>query len=1013
MKFPLFGHAAADHGDQVRALLVEAEELEAPEKIPLLRKAVALADESHDEQLGVAARLQLVQSYQYTGQRRILVEPLLWLLACWDREDTKWWTQEQTFQVLWQNKWLISSMIASPDFSATRIRQQLRAMSRRYERAHVGLEPVLAMTWRVDAHVHGHAASQASFEAWVAAERTQLSDCAACIAAERASHLAALGRHEEAVEEATEWLTVGAPGCDAQPSGIIASVVESLLETGRVAQATTQHLRGRRLAWADLSFFFADSAAVLRTCARSGNLHRGLRLLHESLPHLDGATSLVQLDWAAAATLLLGKASAAGLGSERIPGDDSGATVEQERARLGHLALGLAAQFDDRNRTQSVSRRLERIMQSSDLPRLSLELVETEEPDDPPLALWNDTPFAPAVDDVELLSVVELAARSDEVYRWGGWANRQRVVGCWRARREAELPAALASSAPEQLRAVAVLEYLLYWAGPGHPGSALEHAELAIRACRLAGDEIEAQLLEMRLAFDAGDDELVAAAVARIDGLGATPVQRIRARSIAQQSVDEEIGARYVAEALSLAGERQRLDPATRMRLAVLLSAHPFDSPQHGLELLREAGDLLSLGEFPQVQTVLISRAAYLRQAIDPEEPLEKGLHDALQLAREAGEPGAWGDAAYLLAGVLLAPDDDNEEGMRLLRQVAEAADVTGSFDRACDARGALMEQLWSMGEPELAAEVLSLAGDQLADDRMPGFTTGSAVAAGQSDTAGGEPGARPALRSRARLDALASRGRFFSVAAEVHDNLGDVDAAARLHKLAVRDLEDLGDVDKVAQARASLAGHLVRVDALESLREFDRANQMAIESQELRLQLVIARERVQAVLNADGPDAALLALDAAQAVNDRIETQLLLEPELRERVPWDFDEERDELMQMRVRVLRVGERPAEALPLINRVVDDLRSRGRERDALVARVLRGEVLMDLDQRANSLAEFRQACLDAQALGDEQIARFSAASGASRLEELDQEDQARQFWQGLFPESEEDDESDVD
>ena len=41
------------------------------------------------------------------------------------------------------------------------------------------------------------------------------------------------------------------------------------------------------------------------------------------------------------------------------------------------------------------------------------------------------------------------------------------------------------------------------------------------------------------------------------------------------------------------------------------------------------------------------------------------------------------------------------------------------------------------------------------------------------------------------------------------------------------------------------------------------------------------------------------------------------------------------------------------------------------------------------------------------MGDEQIARFSAASGASRLEELDQEDEARQFWQGLFPETGED------
>ena len=984
MKFPLFGHATTDHGDQIRALLAEAEGLEAAEKIPLLRKAVALADESHDEELGVAARLSLVQSYQYTGQRRVLVEPLLWLLACWDREDTKWWTQEQTFQVLWQNKWLISSMIASPDFSATRIRQQLRAMSRRYERAHVGLEQVLAMTWRVDAHVLGHVASEASFEAWEGAERTQLSDCAACVAAERAGHLAQLGRHQEAVDEAAEWLVPGASGCEAQPSGIIAAVVESLLETGHVSQATTHHLRGRRLAWADLSFFFADSAAVLRTCARSGNLHRGLRLLGQTLPHLDAATSLTQLEWASSATLLLGKASAAGLGDELIPGDASGRTLEQERARLGHLALGLAAQFDERNRPQSASLRLQRVMQSTDLPGLALDAVEPEEPDDPPLALANETPFAPGVDDVERLPLAELAARSDEVYRWGGWANRQRVVECWRARRGSELPAVLQAGDPAQLRAAAVLEYLLYWAGPGRPDAAREHVATAIRAVRAAGDEVEAQLLEVRLAFDADQDEAVAAAVARIDGLGATPAQRIRARSIAQQCVDEETNARFVREALALAGDRQQLDPQTRMRLAIMLSAHPLDSPQQGVDLLREAGDLLSLGEFPQVQTMLISRGAYLRQSVDPEQPLEQGLREALQVAHEAGEPGPWGDAAYLLAGALLASDDEDDDGIQLLRQVAQAADVTGSFERACDARGALMEQLWSMGDPELAAEVLSLVDDELSDERLPG-----------------------ALFGRARQDALASRGRFYSVAAEVHDHLSDVEMAARLHRLALKDLEELGDVAKVAQARAALAGHLVRVDALESLREFDRAHQLAVESQELRLQLVIARERIQAVLNADGPDAALLALDEAQAVNDRIETQLLLEPELREQVPWDFEEERGELLQMRVRVLRIGERSQEALPLINHVVDDLRSRGRDRDALVARVLRGEVLMDLDQRANSLAEFRQACLDAQALGDEQIARFSAASGASRLEELDQEDEARQFWQGLFPETDDD------
>ncbi len=993
MKFSLFGHATTDHGDQIRGLLAQAESLEGPEKIPLLRRAVALADDSHDEELGVAARLPLVQAYQFTGQRRILVEPLLWLLSCWDREDTKWWTQEQTFQVLWQNKWLISSMIASPDFSATRIRQQLRAMSRRYERAHVGLEPVLAMTWRVDAHVHGHVASEGSFEAWVAAERTQLSDCAACVAAERADHLAQLGRHGEAVDEATEWLLPGAAGCEAQPSGVVASVVESLLETGRIAQGTSQHLRGRRLAWADLAFFFSDTAAVLRTCARTGNLRRGLRLFGQALPQLDTATSLAQLEWAGSATLLLGKASAAGLGGELIPGDTSGRTVEQERARLGHLALGLAAQFDERNRTQSVSQRLQRVMQSTDLPRLALDAVEPEEPDDPPLALWNETPFAPGVDDVDQLSLPDLAARSDEVYRWGGWANRQTVVACWRARREselppalaaAELPPALAAADPEQLRAVAVLEYLLYWAGPGRSDLARQHVEAAIQACRAAGDEVEAQLLETRLAHDAGEDDAMAAAVARVDGLGATPAQRIRARSIAQQGVDDETNVRFVREALALAGDPHTLDPQTRMRLAVMLSAQPVDSPQQGIDLLQQAGDLLSLGEFPQVQTVLISRGAYLRQAIDPEVPVEQGLREALQLAREAGEPGPWGDAAYLLAGALLSSDDENAEGIRLLRQVAQAADVTGSFERACDARGALMEQLWSTSDSELAAEVFSLVGDELSDERMPGRVHG-----------------------RARQDALAGRGRFYSVAAEVHDNLGDVETAARLHRLALQDLEELGEVDKVAQARAALAGHLVRVDALESLREFDRANQLAVGSQELRLQLVIARERIQAVLNADGPDAALLALDEAQAVNDRIETQLLLEPELREQVPWDFDEERGELLQMRVRVLRIGERSQEALPLINHVVDDLRSRGRDRDALVARVLRGEVLMDLDQRANSLAEFRQACLEAQALGDEQIARFSAASGASRLEELDQEDEARQFWQGLFPETGED------
>ena len=51
MKFPLFGHATTDHGDQIRGLLAQAESLEGPEKIPLLRRAVALADDSHDEAL--------------------------------------------------------------------------------------------------------------------------------------------------------------------------------------------------------------------------------------------------------------------------------------------------------------------------------------------------------------------------------------------------------------------------------------------------------------------------------------------------------------------------------------------------------------------------------------------------------------------------------------------------------------------------------------------------------------------------------------------------------------------------------------------------------------------------------------------------------------------------------------------------------------------------------------------------------------------------------------------------
>jgi tetratricopeptide (TPR) repeat protein len=508
-------------------------------------------------------------------------------------------------------------------------------------------------------------------------------------------------------------------------------------------------------------------------------------------------------------------------------------------------------------------------------------------------------------------------------------------------------------------------------------------AQLAQRY-RDLGEEADALICEQRIAIDGGDEDRAVSIVADVDAVG-NREQKLRVRAKLFSVGGDFSAVTLASETRTMIAEGGPLNANERALVAILL-ANGAEDAETVLPVLDEALNLLLPGEWPEFRALLLSNRGMARLRFGQADAGQADLLAAEHTAADAGELNAL--AVVLEQRARFVWDTDMAGGERNMLRARWAALQAGNTESLTASGGMLTELLFDTGKYFEAAEYLYDTLAELDDDDLPESPRRRNVA----------------LRLRSQLERIGAK--VLRACEDQLDTEDDGLGSETMLRSAIDDMEAAGDLEELASAHFELGELLTETDALEALHEYDLAADLARDAGDTRLSMVIARERVHAVMTADGPDAALAALESCAAMNEKLWLDTLTDPDLRDSLNWDFDTEELRLTEMRIRVLRTANRSGEALGLIDKLANSFHVREQAGSATRLRILHADLLMDVGNRESALDEFRGAAADAMADNDPDLARFAAFRGAERLRESGEPDAAMAFWQSLNPDDDE-------
>ncbi|SCL33444.1 Putative sensory transduction regulator [Micromonospora pallida] len=287
-------------------------------KVAELERIAAHADAAGDVRLGVDARLALIETYQYRGERWRLAEPLHRCLAAVDRQPALF-DADDAAALLWGGRATVEAVSGSPRVGLDQARALLDDLADRLAGTAPGT--VAELRCRLADHLGDEPAAREWFTRWQAAGPGP--DCAGCVAVRQAELLTGWGRWTEAVR-LLEPVTVDPGDCTDQPEAALAALLLPYLRLGRYDDAGRAHVRAyrrHRREWGA----FGHLPAHLLFCALGGHPARGLEILVEQLPRLTGPVDeRYAMELAAAGALLCRIAAEAGLGHPAGPADPAG-----------------------------------------------------------------------------------------------------------------------------------------------------------------------------------------------------------------------------------------------------------------------------------------------------------------------------------------------------------------------------------------------------------------------------------------------------------------------------------------------------------------------------------------------------------------------------------------------------------------------------------------------------------------------------------------------------------------
>lgn len=557
--------AAEDRWAAVRAA---AELPFGPSRTATLRRLVADGDAAGVEEVAAAARIALLESYAESGDHPAMLDPFDWLLERYD-DAPEWLGEGDRRSILWAFRWVTVGALDHPEVPRERIESGLERMAERYLRTGAGEAPVLACRYAVTAALEGEEAAHPAFLAWTAVPRSELSDCHACEVSRQAAHLAAIGRHDEAVRTGRPVLD-GELTCQDEPGVAIAELLASLLIRGDTRRAAAEHVRGVRLLRdAPVGRHHGRHLAV---CARAGRLDRGLTLLERWLPRFDadtapdrtvlddpaeGGTPIDELWFATDATRLLRGLIEQGRGGlvvrPRGAGDGPAReTIAELEARLSERAERLAKQFDARNGTRTVGTELAIRLTVQPLPDLPVDPIDPAGTRLPVVAAASVPAYAevPTGDPAALAAAGDvdgLAAALDATARAESDPARLGVLAAWR------LVRGLYANKPQTTEPRGATDEP---DGPGEPGRPAGFE----RASPLSVARLDAALAVEQLLHS--DEE-----TGRLLGAAADAAERLRTAGAPVEALLHEQAAQLAAV------QADRIDPAVAVERVAQLAA--------------------------------------------------------------------------------------------------------------------------------------------------------------------------------------------------------------------------------------------------------------------------------------------------------------------------------------------------------------------------------------------------------------------------------------------------------
>ncbi len=905
--------------DRVRELIEQCWQAQrGAAQLALAEEAVAQADALGDEVLRFHARMAATEAYQRGGQPAKGFVTFSWCLARYDVHPDRYGDQE--YLLLWHYKYMVNSLTRFPDVPLARTYAVLDDMQQRYQQGGHSLQTVHKHRWLVAFHLGDDKDADLHYERWQAAPRDGNSDCVGCDPTDQVLHLAARGRDEEAIA-LTAPVLAGRLTCVEQPQEILTALLLPYLRTGRFDEARRAHHQAYRAVREHRSKL-GTVAEHVYFLALSGNAVRGLELVERHLPWLAEAPSpFVEMDFAAAAALVLRLLADAGQGDQPVRGAEQ--TVAELATRLAGRAVALAGRFDVRNGTGVQGDRIAAVLAAGPLvEQLPLSLAAQACP--PATRPERPRPETAPLPDVaadtgldELLDLIEEALRRDEEPRTEAlWLRIEPFTG------SAELTGLqrgrLADLYGMRLHGEAVAETEQAWT------EALEwYAQ--------AGDEIRAQRIRGRLGLHRSrhgePEEGLAQVRASTEYLLAHGEAKDRAGALRRLAV-ALLHAQQPAEAtieldrIAAVGEP---DPGPRVRLQVMLlraqalgaDGRVRESADAARELIAQAaaeaqGEMVGLGEFFLGQGLsMLDDNVGAVQAFDRAlsyelpEPLEQEVRErrAVLLAGTARAREVVDDLAAMVARLAAAPRNGGEHD-----------------DDADHARFHLAVALFNASRPEEAAEVgeeavygADRAGNQNLADQVRHLLAAVYQRIGDTDQA------------LSYLDQLAVNLDGFDNAA----------VRARVLEQAGELLFDL-DRDGLAAQRLGSAASAYRVARLPL--------------EELRAR----RRQAVASMYAEEPELARQAVELADAAAAALPPGLAGEPEVRYELAW--------LALDGARAMVAAGDPEAALSRVRETPARFRELEAFGEAFLAELATGEVLLTLG-RAESAEPLLRSVLN--------------------------------------------------